>query len=362
MLMAQLIAPHRPVSVTFALEPVYNAITSLSLLDMAEGFTGLGEWVYRTAEAMSPEERYMNRHVIGDALVHLLGEASWPSFEAWIDDLASRDAATLRMDVVRALFAQAWEKTGREVSDPAEILADRTTYLTLVDEIYNGEREPAERALWEDMYGMFLDPVLVQERIVTYLRRMWEGGLAAEWERHLPALEESVAAFQSLDMSGLTAIEALMRVSLREVPPPGQAGWNAVERIIFIPSVHIGPYLLHFGGHAQPLARVVYGARIPEGAAVRSPTLSRSELLMRLNALANDTRLRILELLAPAKELSTVEIMEQLDLSQSAASRHLEHLAATGYLIMRGDKRANLYRLNPDQIDRTFSALKAFCQ
>jgi len=29
---------------------------------------------------------------------------------------------------------------------------------------------------------------------------------------------------------------------------------------------------------------------------------------------------------------------------------------------MRGDKRANLYRLNRDQIDRTFSALKAFCQ
>jgi DNA-binding transcriptional ArsR family regulator len=211
------------------------------------------------------------------------------------------------------------------------------------------------------MYGTFLDPALVQERIVTHLRTLWEGGLAAEWERHLPMLEESIAAFRSLDMSGLTAIEALMRVSLREVPPPGQAGWDAVEQIIFIPSAHIGPYLLHFGGHAQPLARVVYGARVPEEAALRSPALGRSELLMRLNALANDTRLRILELLAPAEELGTAEIMERLDLSQSAASRHLEHLAATGYLIMRGDKRANLYRLNPDQIDRTFNALKAFC-
>jgi DNA-binding transcriptional ArsR family regulator len=245
---------------------------------------------------------------------------------------------------------------------PSEILADRATFLTLIEEIYAGEREPPERALWEDLYGMFLDPALVQERIVTHLRTLWEGGLAAEWKRHLPMLEGSIAAFQSLDMSGLTAIEALMRVSLREVPPPGQGGWNEVEQIIFIPSAHIGPYLLHFGGHAQPLARVVYGARVPEGAAVRSPTLNRSELLMRLNALANDTRLRILELLALQEELSTAEIMERLDLSQSAASRHLEHLAATGYLIMRGDKRANLYRLNPDQIDRTFGALKAFCQ
>jgi hypothetical protein len=49
-------------------------------------------------------------------------------------------------------------------------------------------------------------------------------------------------------------------------------------------------------------------------------------------------------------------------IARPAASRHLEHLAVTGYLIVRGDKRANLYRLNRDQIDRTFSALKAFCQ
>jgi hypothetical protein len=49
-------------------------------------------------------------------------------------------------------------------------------------------------------------------------------------------------------------------------------------------------------------------------------------------------------------------------IARPAASRHLEHLAAIGYLIMRGAKRANLYRLNRDLIDRTFNALKAFCQ
>jgi DNA-binding transcriptional ArsR family regulator len=362
MLMAELIAPRKTVSVTFSLEPAYNAIASLSLLDIAEDFTGLGEWVYRTAEVLSPQERHTNRHVLGDAVIHLLGEASWPSFEAWVDDLAARDAEALRDDVVHALFAKAYDRADREMPAPAEILADSTAFLTLVEEIHAGKREPPERALWEDTRGMLIDPPLVQERIVTHLRTLWEGGLAAEWKRHLPVLEESIAAFQLLDMSGLTAIEALMRVSLREVPPPGLGGWDEVERIIFIPSAHTGPYLLHFGSHGQTMARVIYGARVPEGAAIRSPALSRSELLMRLNALANDTRLRILELLAPQEELSTSEIMERLDLSQSAASRHLEHLAATGYLIMRGDKRANLYLLNPDQIDRTFRALKAFCR
>ena len=94
--MAELIAPPKTVSVSFSLEPAYNAIASLSLLDMAEDFTGLGEWVYRTAEALSPDERLTNRHVLLDAAMHLLRDASWPSFEAWVEDLAARDAKAMR--------------------------------------------------------------------------------------------------------------------------------------------------------------------------------------------------------------------------------------------------------------------------
>ena len=79
---------------------------------------------------------------------------------------------------------------------------------------------------------------------------------------------------------------------------------------------------------------------------------------MRLNALANDTRLRILELLAYKGELGTPDVVAQLELSQSAASRHLEHLTATGYLTARRHQGTNLYRLNPDRIDYTFQVLK----
>lgn len=361
--MTELIALRKTVSVAFSLEPAYNAIASLSLLDMAEDFTGLGEWVYRTANALSPEERRTNRRVLGDAVIYLLGDVPWPSFEAWVDDLASRDATAIRDDVVRALFAKACKRADREMPTPSEVLADRAAFLTLVEEACADKRDPTERALWEDMHGMLVDPQRVQEWIVTHLGTLWDGGLAAEWERHLPMLDESVTAFRSLDMSGLTAIEALTRVSLREVPPPTHSGWlDEVEHIIFIPSVHTGPYLLHLGGLDETTARVVYGARVPEGAAVRSSTLTRSELLMRLNALANDVRLRVLELVGQEDELNTAEIIECLDLSQSAASRHLEHLTATGYLTVRDEKRVKYYRLSPEQIDHTFEALKAFCQ
>jgi DNA-binding transcriptional ArsR family regulator len=104
--------------------------------------------------------------------------------------------------------------------------------------------------------------------------------------------------------------------------------------------------------------RLLFGARVPEGVSAGSPELSRSELLMRLNALADETRLSILELLVGEEGLSSQEIMERLDLSQSAASRHLRQLAATGYLTTERREGAKFYRLNPERIDDTFMALK----
>jgi DNA-binding transcriptional ArsR family regulator len=322
----------------------------------------MGEWVYRTAAALSPEARRTNRHVLQGAASYL-GGIVWPSFEAWVDDLACQDPAEIRNVLVRALFAKAYARAGRDLPSREEVIADRTLYLSMLDLAFPGEGQAGERALWEDAYGEFVDPPLVQERIVTHLRTIWAGGLRVEWERHLPVLEESVHAYSSLDLRGLSALEAVIRVSMRDIAPPIGHGWlDAAEHLVLIPSAHCGPYLLHLEGLDERTVRVVYGARVPDSGAHRSPALTRSELLIRLSALANDTRLRVLQLVGQSGELSTAEIMERLELSQSAASRHLEHLSATGYLTVRGDGRAKLYALSAAQIDRTLDALKAFCR
>jgi len=93
--MAEIIVPQKAVEVTFSLEPAYNVIGSLSLLGMAEDLSGLGEWVYQTAKALSPQQMLTNHLVLHDAYVHLAGP-SWPSFPAWVDDLAARDAVAMR--------------------------------------------------------------------------------------------------------------------------------------------------------------------------------------------------------------------------------------------------------------------------
>jgi ArsR family transcriptional regulator len=115
-------------------------------------------------------------------------------------------------------------------------------------------------------------------------------------------------------------------------------------------------------GPREGVQRVVFGARVPEGIAARSPALSRSELLTRLTTLADDTRLRILELLAEEGEQNATAIGEKLGLSQSSASRHLRQLCATNYLTERRFQGAKHYRLNQDRIDVTFYALKDILQ
>ena len=91
-----------------------------------------------------------------------------------------------------------------------------------------------------------------------------------------------------------------------------------------------------------------------------SPDLSRSELLVRLNALADDTRLRILQAIHEAGELCSQEIMVRLNLSQSAASRHLKQLSATGYLSERRREGAKCYSLEPDRIEDVLTAVSSY--
>jgi predicted ArsR family transcriptional regulator len=59
-------------------------------------------------------------------------------------------------------------------------------------------------------------------------------------------------------------------------------------------------------------------------------------------------------------EARSQDIMQTLELSQSAASRHLQQLSATGYLTERRCEGAKCYRLNSDRIEETLLAVRVF--
>ncbi len=101
-------------------------------------------------------------------------------------------------------------------------------------------------------------------------------------------------------------------------------------------------------------------ARRPEGAASDVPDLSRTEILTRLDALADDNRLRILRMAVDAAEVRATEVITALDISQSAASRSLTQLTANGYLIERRRDGGKSYSLNPARIKDTLTATCRF--
>jgi DNA-binding transcriptional ArsR family regulator len=133
-----------------------------------------------------------------------------------------------------------------------------------------------------------------------------------------------------------------------------------IRELVFIPSAHIGPYVRLVSRKEESIGYLIFGARLPEGTRVQSAALTRSELLVRFNALADDTRLQIIELLTEHDELCAQDIINLLDLSQSSASRHLRQLTATGYLTERRREVAKCYSLNIDRVEDTLQALRRF--
>ena len=103
-----------------------------------------------------------------------------------------------------------------------------------------------------------------------------------------------------------------------------------------------------------------FGAHLPEGSDVRVPELDRAEIVSRLSALADDTRLHILQMIVENGEMRSQEIIEATGLSQPSVSRYLGQLTAAGYLQERRENGAKVYVLNRDRIEKTLKAVHAF--
>ncbi len=358
-----ILAP-QTVTVTFALEPALNNLDSLLLLEQVQERSGFNEWVGQTAARLSPEQRRNNRLVVDGLHKALKPESDWPSFPAYIDDLEKRDPDIMRDAAIDWMCSPEKSKhTHMEPIDRDLLLGNRQAYLDWVEGMYQkmGELEKDSDVFAPDFYielhELLNDPPKMQKLIVAHLRDMWESYLASEWSRVLPMLQQSLDAFKQLDYSGSTPLEAIRAVTGRDLTGHWDAMLGGAQQIIFIPSAHMGPYVSWF--EAEPgVAKIIFGARLPEGTRVESPALSRSELLVRLSALADDTRLQILELLSQHEELCAQDIMTMLDLSQSSTSRHLRQLSATGYLIERRREVAKCYSINPTRFEDTLRALK----
>jgi len=346
---------------TFALEPAHHLLNSLVLLSNSEYLSGYGEWITQTAGSLTPQQLHTNKLVMLGLHYAVVPYRSWSSFEAYLNNLVSHNPLTLR-DRILSAYEQMDCAEDTAIVTREQMLSSADAYLTYLRSRF--PEETIDEDIEREAYALMIDPPALQETVVNHLREMWETILEPEWMRIQPMLQASVDAFRQMDFNNMSLFEAARIVVDQDLSEHWEKKLldKQIKQIIFVPSAHIGPYVGTFGtfGQSNEILWLLFGARMPEGAVVYSPDLSRSELLVRLNALADDTRLRILQIIQQEGEQCSQDIINRLQLSQSATSRHLKQLTATGYLSERRREGAKCYCLNQDRVDATLLALSHF--
>jgi DNA-binding transcriptional ArsR family regulator len=349
-----------PAPVSIALEPVPNALNSLVLLTMVDQLSGLGEWVSRTSAALPPARRHTNRVVCEGLYYAIQPDRRWTSFPTYIDGLAAQPPEALRdrffHNLLRDVCIHAARPDASAVADRAALESSVDAYLEFLRTQFGGIE--IDEGIETETHTLVNDPPRMHDLVVSHLRTMWDEVLATEWERVQPVLQESIYAFQQFDLNARTPLEAARLVTGQELNEKWEQMVSGAKQVIFVPSAHVGPYVRKI--FTDQYLWILFGARLPAGAAPSTSALGRSELLVRFGALNDDTRLRILALISRYSELRAQDVMARLDLTQSAASRHLRQLSATGLLIERWRDGAKCYTLNRERITDTFRALEHY--
>src|SRR5262245_36709153 len=175
---------------TVELAPAISALDSLMLLNSASEVSGLPDWVVQTGAALPPElagTNWLVQHGLYFAVAPQ--EGNWPSFPAYIDELAAHTPQALRDRLLDGLWLHrtGWPASAAERTRLRESL---DTYLDFLRTHAAGE--PLDIELETEVHALLNAPARMHELIVSHLRTMWGRYLAPEWERALPLLQASV--------------------------------------------------------------------------------------------------------------------------------------------------------------------------
>ena len=343
------------------LEPALNSFGSMLLVAAEEEEPGIHEWVTKTRAKMSAEERARHKLVIIGLHFAVLPRKAGASFEEYLNELESSHPSELRERLLNAYSTICiTDKSKEEVGKPVDwdhVLSSSKNYVDFL--LHRFGDELTDQEMEAQAYQYVIDPVAMKQLTTGHMRWFWKNHLQAEWIRTRPILEASARAFNQVDLAGKPKTEVIQFVTGKEVY---ESKWGNelldAKELVFIPNAHFGPYM-----RATKIADTLYitfGAHLPEGSDVRVPELDRAEIVARLSALADDTRLNILQMIVENGEMRSQEIMEATNLSQPSVSRYLTQLTAAGYLQERRENGAKVYVLNRDRIEKTLKAVHAF--
>ncbi len=333
--------------------PVLAVLNSLTLLNRTGAARGISSWVQRTVKELAVETAHRNQVVGHGLMLALVPDTDWASFPDYLDDLTASSPITLRDRLLRRVVELARLRSSATYT-PAALLEDWRTYLEALKAAQPGE--PAQVMIAHETHSLLNNPALLHDLAISHLREMWERWLAGEWERMAPALRQAAGRMRAQVQTGRPVLEALRNLAGRDT-----LAWESlsadISRTVLVPAPHNGVVTTFLRGDTT--LWVCIGRDLFSAELVRATPVGRLELLHRLQALADDARLHILELLHQREELSAQDIIAHTGITQSSASRDLNNLRNAGFVRERRVGGANkFYRLAPNHVASTFEVLE----
>jgi DNA-binding transcriptional ArsR family regulator len=274
-------------------------------------------------------------------------DSGYDSFEVELARLRRRRTEVVAFDLLRRLY----DHGGGARPGRRRILASpevRTVSLKRAGMLSPHARRAA--AL------LFDNPARLVERFASLLEAYWEEAFGAEWERIEPKLAESVElAGRQIAGNGIHSFLLSLAPQLRvdpggrsfgiDVPHDHRVPIGPENRLLLVPSVYTWPHV-----------RINCDAPWPLSVVYRAPFLVTSvgratppQLVQLLKALADPTRLRMLQLLAKQPR-STQELAPLVGLTDAGASKQLRLLAAAGLLKTRREGYYVVYSLEAEKV------------
>lgn len=196
----------------------------------------------------------------------------------------------------------------------------------------------------------------VRNLVVPHLREMWMEHLNAEWQRHaqqLRWLTQNALKQRTQAMTG-SAIEMVRQLLRHDLPNWVTMQLAGATHVKFVLSPHLKLYVDRFDHPDTVYVFVQF-----ENAMMRTAPLQRAEVLGPLVALADDSRLRLLELLAAHGEMRAQDVITRVGASQSNVSRHLKQLVGAGLVEVRRAGDANKrYQLRAEGVRALFGRIE----
>lgn len=210
------------------------------------------------------------------------------------------------------------------------------------------------RADLDEVVRLALAPEQLKTRTISLLERFWNDVYCAEYERALPEMQRALRQARSTTYPGVGT--AFADLSGHRLPEEIQLSLPHVERVTFCPSYRLGNFVQFI--LYQPELILYFNCQRASAATLpESGSTTSADLLPGMRALADGTRLRIVEMLRD-REMYAQEIVGRLGISQSAVSRHLTMLEAADIITVRPSNGMKYYAINARRLRQLAAELE----